>query len=99
MNARDYEESVLVRCLASASAKSAALNADEANIFLLASKLVKVNYPIAAERLDAASADYFKSTQMRPMNSEDVVRAGLVPGLPRFRQMLEFRLKGIRYVD
>ena len=93
MNARDLEAALLARCVLTATAsKTAALDKREANIFMLASSVVRSRFPQESKRLRQASEEYFAAAPTDRLSSEEVVRSGWVLNLPRLRAMLEKQL-------
>lgn len=96
MSSRENEQALLDKCiLVALSDNGFALphfSALDANVFMVASKLVKYSHPIESERLRSFATSYFEKTGTSPTSSDVLLKNGSVPGLPRFRQMLELSL-------
>lgn len=93
MTARQKEEELLAKCLLAAQLKYPVLNAEDASVFIVASKLIRGLFPLAASRLDQSGAAYFSASNTPPIKAEEMVRSGLITDLPRFRHMLEQKMK------
>jgi len=97
MSSRDHEHQLLMRCAQAARGNTRAQKSDEANLFRLASQLVKSSYPAEATRLARASDEFFKAHgDTGRMRFPDMVQSGVVRDLPRFRNMLVHYLKDER---
>lgn len=70
----------------------AAANSEEANIFRLASIVVRSRYPKCAERIASASDIWFKTHPDDRLPAGEVIRSGWVVSMPRLRDMLYQRL-------
>ncbi len=93
MTARDIEEALLTRCAAVArEAASAAQDQREANVFRLASMVVRSEFPRESDRLMWASERYFAANPNDSLLPGAVVRNGWIVSLPRLRDMLSQRL-------
>ncbi|ABO60384.1 hypothetical protein LA345_36540 (plasmid) [Burkholderia vietnamiensis] len=94
MNARELENSLLVRCVEVARDPSAvAGDAREANVFRLAGMVVRSEFPVAYSRLLASSQRYFDRHAGELLEPGEVVRKGWIVSLPRLHDMLENRLR------
>lgn len=93
MTARDVEAALLTRCAAVArDAAPAAQDQREANVFRLASMVVRSAFPREADRLMLASEQYFAAHPNDSLVAGAVVRNGWIVSLPRLRDMLSHRL-------
>jgi hypothetical protein len=98
MDARQKEAECLKKCLLAAKAKTFPLDANEASIFIVAAKLLKGLYPASAAQLEATGVAYLATTHEKQLKCEDMIRSGLIAGLPRFKSMLEQTMKRDRDV-
>jgi hypothetical protein len=93
MTARDVEAALLTRCAAVArEAAPAAQDQREANVFRLASMVVRSEFPRESDRLMLASEQYFAAHPNDSLLPGSVVRNGWIVSLPRLRDMLSHRL-------
>jgi len=93
MKARDVEAALLTRCAAVArEAAPAAQDQREANVFRLASMVVRSKFPRESDRLMLASEQYFAAHPNDSLVADAVVRNGWIVSLPRLRDMLSHRL-------
>jgi hypothetical protein len=93
MTARDVEAALLTRCAAVArEAAPAAQDQREANVFRLASMVVRSEFPRESDRLMLASEQYFAAHPNDSLLPGAVVRNGWIVSLPRLRDMLSHRL-------
>jgi hypothetical protein len=94
MDSRELEASLLARCAAAArTTADAARDKREANVFRLASMVVRSRFPDEASHLMTASDRYFRVYPSEKLGPEEVVRAGWVASLPRLRDMLTLQLR------
>lgn len=94
---REQENVLLQRCVTASRQAVAPTNADEADVFRLVAQLVKTRHPKEALRLDQASRKFFQEHPGAFKKSyPEVVRAGLVRDLPRFRNLLDRQLTQVR---
>lgn len=94
MNSRDLEDSQLQRCVAVArGVTDAARDQQDANVFLVAAKVLQSRYAVESGRLFAASERYFERYPAQRLTSADVVRHHWVVSLPRLRDMLSQKLE------
>ena len=94
MTSRDVEHSLLSRCAAAATGKLArASDQREANVFRLASMLLRSRMPSEAARLMTASESYFSQHPTDLLASAEVVRNGWVLSVHRLRDMLTMQLR------
>ena len=94
MTSRDVERALLNRCAAAAMGELAhASDQREANVFRLASMVLRPRMPSEAARLMTASERYFKQHPSDLLASGDVVRNGWVLSVPRLRDMLTMQLR------
>lgn len=94
MNARETEGKLLARCAAAARSTSATVeNQQEANVFRVASMLLRSKFPQESAHLMDACNLYFGRHPNERLTAEDVVRKGWVFSLPRLRDMLTVRLR------
>ena len=92
---RDREAALLQRCAeAGRGADDAAKDAIEANVFGLAATLVGSQFPNESANLLRSSEVFFEGHPTDRLSAEEMVRRGLVFGLPRFRDMLVRQLCG-----
>lgn len=96
MTARENESLLLDRCCSVARMQfQSAKDEREANVFRVASMLARSQYPDESEKLMHASERYFSLHPGEQLHTSEVIRKGWLPGLPRFRDMLTNRLKGV----
>lgn len=69
-----------------------ALDQREANVFRLASMVVRSTFPNESNSLMAASERYFATHPGELLHSSEVIRNGWVMTLPRLRDMLSRQL-------
>mgnify|MGYP000885031106 CR=1 FL=1 len=97
ITAREREAWMLERCVAAAQGMvDTASDRREANVFRVASMIVRPRFPRQAESLLQASDRYFAAHPGDKLGTQDVIRHGWTPGLPRMREMLSARLKSDR---
>lgn len=97
MPSREQENMLLGRCLQVATKQDDSLvsfDLNDAEAFVVASKLVKYSYPVASENLGNFAASLFLSLNKSPSPVESLLIANAIPLLPRFRSMLEALLRG-----
>lgn len=93
MTPRDAESALLDRCsVVARAAAQLAQDQREANVFRLASMVVRTQFPGEATRLLRASESYFASHPNEKLPPDAVVKLGWVLSLPRLRDMLSRRL-------
>lgn len=93
MTARDVESALLIRCAAVArEAAPTAQDQREANVFRLASMVVRAEFPRESNSLMLASEQYFATHPNESLLTGAVIRNGWVLSLPRLRDMLSRRL-------
>lgn len=96
MTARESESALLARCAMAAQGHAAvAQDQREANVFRLASMLMRSRSPLAASRLMQASEQYFSRHPEAQLPAEEVLHRGWVFSLPRLRDMLSPQLQGL----
>jgi hypothetical protein len=92
---RERESRLLDKCVAAGKSAIEASNAEEACVFGLAAQLVEVWHPDTGASLEAASKRYFsRHGESRQSHVVDLIHAGVITDLPRFRNMLMQRLQG-----
>jgi hypothetical protein len=91
---RQLESELVDHCMTVAKSGSSAASRDQADIYRLTAQLLKTRYPDEARELDKSSAVYFAVHDQKPRSFPDVVEAGLVTDVPRFRQLMENALAG-----
>ena len=69
------------------------LDDGEANVMRVASMLARSRYPLAARRLGDVAAEHFARRPEARRETAELVRSGRLSGLPRFRALLEERLR------
>jgi len=95
VTAREVEAALLARCSFVAREPSqTAQNQREANVFRLASMVVRSEFPSESQGLLRASEEYFDSHPAERLEPSYVVNKGWVSNLPRLRDMLSQTLKG-----
>lgn len=95
MTARELEAALLTRCtVAAREVAPAAQDQREANVFQLAGRVVRSNFPREATSLMRASEQYFAAHPNERLAAGEVVRNGWVASLPRLRDMLCQQLLG-----
>lgn len=92
----EFEQIMIEKCSLALNETPIASGKNEANIFAILSKMIRSEYPHVADKLDGASQSYFDRSNAKPMTVEELVCAGLVPGLPRLKSMLVHRLKTVQ---
>lgn len=94
MTSRDVEHAMLSRCAAAAKGELAhATDQREANVFRLASMVLRPRMPSEADRLMTASECYFRQHPADLLASAQIVRNGWVLSVPRLRDMLTMQLR------
>jgi hypothetical protein len=94
MNSRDLEDSQLERCVAAArGATGVARDQQDANVFLVAAKVLQSRYVAESGQLRVASERYFDRHPAERLTSAEVVRNHWVVSLPRLRDMLSQKLE------
>ncbi len=89
MNARDQEFALLTRC--AVVAQQPVLQAQdqrEANVFRVASMVLRSRFPLESQTLLQASEQYFSQHPEDKLEAVEVVKKGWVSNLPRLRDML-----------
>lgn len=95
VKAREVEAALLARCSFVAREPSqTAHNQREANVFRLASMVVRFEFPNESQGLLRASQQYFDQHPTERLEPSDVVNRGWVSNLPRLRDMLSRTLQG-----
>jgi hypothetical protein len=94
MLTRDGEKDLVKRCAFLAEKGASVVNDNEAAVCRLVAQLVKTRFPAAAAALNQASKVYYTAHKAHPQSFPEVVRAGLVTDLPRFRNLMERELAG-----
>lgn len=94
---REYESELVELCFNAAHTGVVAISAEQADVFRFVAQLVKTRFPIEAAALERAHAGYFtrKSAQHR-RSFPEVIQAGLIKDVSRFRNVMEQRLAGVR---
>lgn len=93
MDAREYEDQMLERCVEVARSESGrAQSAEEANVFLLAGSVLRSRMRREADRLTAASKAYFDRHPGSELEDGEAVRRGWIVSMPRLREMLSAKL-------
>jgi hypothetical protein len=94
---RESEDALVKLCLSAAAGSRIAENANEADLFRLVAQLVKTRHPAVAAVLNQANKTYFAMHHaIRPRTFPEVISAGLVQDVSRFRNLLDRQLTGIR---
>lgn len=94
MNSRDLEDSQLERCVAVArGVTDVARDQQDANVLLVAAKVLQSRYAAESGRLFAASERYFDLHPAQRLSTAEVVRHHWVVSLPRLRDMLSQKLE------
>ena len=70
-----------------------ALDEREANVVRVAAMLARSRHPVAARRLRDAAEEYFGRSPHPPRAAEELIRQGWLIGFPRFRALLDARLR------
>lgn len=90
---REVEASLLNRCTDAVQGfVPMAVDQREANVFRVASMVVRSEFPRESESLMRASEQYFFSHPGESLPPVEMVRSGWVMSLPRLRDMLSRRL-------
>jgi len=101
MDARAKEDFLLTKCLKAGSPgvllQPAEFDVIDANLFILAARLINNALPSAASRLNEAGMNYLAMCGSAPMQCEEMIHSGLITSLPRFKQMLEHKFKEKRH--
>lgn len=93
MDAREYEDQMLERCVAVARGDAdAAESAEEANVFLLAGSVLRSRMRTEADRLSASGEAYFARHPEAELEDGEAVRRGWIVSMPRLREMLSVKL-------
>lgn len=93
---RELESRLVARCVDAAKSRAEAGSADEADVFRFAAQLIKTRHPDMAAALEQSTAAYHSKHKTRPRPFPDVVRAGLVKDVSRFRHVMERHIAGVR---
>jgi hypothetical protein len=93
---REIESRLVERCVDAAKSRAEAVSADEADVFRFAAQLIKTRHPDLAAALEVSTAAYFMKHKSRPRPFPEVVSAGLVKDVSRFRNVIEHHLVGVR---
>lgn len=89
MNARQTEAVLLKRCTDAARQPTlAAADQREANVFLLASMIVRSGYPDESKNLKAASEKYFARHEGDRLSASAVLKNGWIISFPRLHGLL-----------
>jgi hypothetical protein len=92
--AREIEAALLTRCVAVArQSQTDIMDSREANVFRLASMVIKSQFPHESACLMQASDRYFSQWADQRVSPADVVQRGWVISLPRLRDMLSRQLQ------
>lgn len=99
MSARDVERSMLERCSVAASSSYVlpATDQRDANIFRLASILLRSRFPVESQRLGAAADAYLTAHPDERVEPTELIRRRWIIGLPRLRDMLTAHLERTRH--
>lgn len=90
MQARDQELETICRSIQAALGRLAApVDQREANVFRLASMLLRPRFPVESGTLMAVCDRYFSTHPADLIESAQIVRNGWVISLPRLRDLLE----------
>lgn len=93
MTARDAEFALLTRCTTVArEIAPTAQDQREANVFRLASMVVRSEFPCESNNLMLASEQYFATHPNESLLPGEIVNNGWIMSLPRLRDMLSRRL-------
>jgi hypothetical protein len=98
MDAREKEENLLVKCMQVGLLQPTKVDEIDANIFLVASKLIINSFPVESARLKDVGINYLSGTGTVPMKCEELIRSRFITSLPRFKQMLEDKFRKNHYV-
>ncbi|MBU3640967.1 hypothetical protein [Polynucleobacter sp. Fuers-14] len=91
---RDQEDLILNKCVAvSLGRLDKAADAQEANVFRVASLVLQSTYPNHATKLAKVATVYFDSHPGELVQSAQVIRNRWVVSLPRLRDMLSSKFK------
>lgn len=94
MTARDTETALLARCVLAAKGGAPARDQRDANVFRLASMVIRPDFPRESTSLMQASEQYFARHPAERLSPAEVVRNEWISSLPRLRDMLSRRLGG-----
>jgi hypothetical protein len=93
---RQFESNLVNRCVEAAKTGGNAASSDEADIFRLSAQLLKTRYPEQARALNQTASAYFEASGLMPRRFPQTVNDGLVRDVPRFRQLMENALAGLK---
>jgi hypothetical protein len=93
---RQFESDLVSRCVEAAKAGDKATSPDEADIFRLSAQLLKTRFPKQADELNKAAWAFFEASGHMPRRFPQTVSDGLVRDVPRFRQLMENALAGLK---
>ena len=94
MNARETERHLIARCIDVANGRDEPPHDQrEANVFALASMLIRSTHPRQSQRLVEVADLYFSKNPASRVPAADMVRREWVVGLPRLRDLLGYELK------
>lgn len=90
-------EAQLVEAIADAVATRRAPASDqEADVYRLSAQLLRTNHVSAAAFLDQEANQFFQRAQIPRRSFPQIVADGLVSNVPRLRNLLERRMRGVR---
>ncbi len=89
LTARETEFALLARCKAIAlKTEVNAKDQREANVFMIAAKVLESSFPKESKNLALANETYFAQHPNQRLSSSGIVKSGWVQSLPRLRDML-----------
>lgn len=100
MDIRQSETELIEKCVWLATGKQHhATNSKEANIFLVASSLVKSLHPQASGLLGVASSSYFEVYPDQKMDVQHILKQKWIVSLPRLKSRLCARLSQAKFKE
>ncbi|SOY40326.1 conserved hypothetical protein [Cupriavidus phytorum] len=92
MGSRAEESKTIQRCVEAALGLASPVSRREANVFRLASMILRPRFPSESRRLWAICEEYFALHPSDLIESAQIVRNGWVVSVPRLRDSLELQL-------
>lgn len=94
MSPREQEQVLVAICAATALGNCASASSKvEASVMLIASGLIRSQYPTEANRLAKAGNDYLNDQRLDSISAIDALKQGVILGLPRFKDMLSRQIQ------
>jgi hypothetical protein len=92
---RQQEAELVQRVVDAVNLRRLPVDADEADLFRLSSRLIRTRFASAADVLESEAQHFYSVNRTIPRPLSEVATSGLVCDVPRMRQMLENLLRGV----